>query len=366
MVSTQSSVVTRFRRCQTSDTSLSVVTEIATWGPQGRKKITNHGLAFGFNMNVKHAIGGFLFLSWAGTCLFVCHSARGRGVWQRHQAFLAGEAGFSCFQHTFGDEAFECYEQHLWAGQHGDVAGGNETSASGEDTFFGYPQKLVVTRPRILPFLSCTSVIPIINSRSVSLDVPCCRSQRSTSQLSSTCPPIRIGILSAPISMLSIPTALLTTPRALLSAPTALLSVPIALLSVPTALLSTPLALLFVPTAVLSVPTASWAQLCDCLTPANVLVLRTAGPKWYDAKLCGLVLPVEKERHGPSAGMAQSAELRLRVVRTRTTTRPDLRRKGKVAGCGPMKTIPTSIQVTHVCPRVPVRDVMLTAESAAG
>ena len=30
-----------------------------------------------------------------------------------------------------------------------------------------------------------------------------------------------------------------------------------------------------------------WAPLCDCLTPADVLVLRTAGPKWYDAKLYG-------------------------------------------------------------------------------
>ena len=32
---------------------------------------------------------------------------------------------------------------------------------------------------------------------------------------------------------------------------------------------------------------SSWAPLCDCLTPADVLVLRTAGPKWYDAKLYG-------------------------------------------------------------------------------
>ena len=28
-----------------------------------------------------------------------------------------------------------------------------------------------------------------------------------------------------------------------------------------------------------------WAPLCDCLTPADVPVLRTAGSKWYDAKL---------------------------------------------------------------------------------
>ena len=27
--------------------------------------------------------------------------------------------------------------------------------------------------------------------------------------------------------------------------------------------------------------------LCDCLTTADVLVLRTTGSKWYDAKLCG-------------------------------------------------------------------------------
>ena len=30
-----------------------------------------------------------------------------------------------------------------------------------------------------------------------------------------------------------------------------------------------------------------WAPLCDCLTPVDVLVLRTAGPKKYDAKLYG-------------------------------------------------------------------------------
>ena len=46
-----------------------------------------------------------------------------------------------------------------------------------------------------------------------------------------------------------------------------------------------------------------WASLRDCLTPANVVVLRTAGPKWYNAKLYGpeladplSVLPHEKKR----------------------------------------------------------------------
>ena len=28
-----------------------------------------------------------------------------------------------------------------------------------------------------------------------------------------------------------------------------------------------------------------WVSLRDCLSPADVLVLRTAGPKWYNAKL---------------------------------------------------------------------------------
>ena len=32
---------------------------------------------------------------------------------------------------------------------------------------------------------------------------------------------------------------------------------------------------------------SQWAPLCDCLTAADVLVLRTAGSKWYDAQLCG-------------------------------------------------------------------------------
>ena len=30
-----------------------------------------------------------------------------------------------------------------------------------------------------------------------------------------------------------------------------------------------------------------WAPLCDCLTPADVLVLRTSGSKWYNAKWYG-------------------------------------------------------------------------------
>ena len=30
-----------------------------------------------------------------------------------------------------------------------------------------------------------------------------------------------------------------------------------------------------------------WAPLCDCLTPADVLVLPTTGSKWYHAKLFG-------------------------------------------------------------------------------
>ena len=30
-----------------------------------------------------------------------------------------------------------------------------------------------------------------------------------------------------------------------------------------------------------------WAPLCDCLTPAHVLVLRTTGSKWCNAKLYG-------------------------------------------------------------------------------
>ena len=30
-----------------------------------------------------------------------------------------------------------------------------------------------------------------------------------------------------------------------------------------------------------------WTSLRDCLTPAEVLVLRTGGPKWYNAKLYG-------------------------------------------------------------------------------
>ena len=32
---------------------------------------------------------------------------------------------------------------------------------------------------------------------------------------------------------------------------------------------------------------SSWAPFCDCLTPADVLVLRTAGSKWCDAELYG-------------------------------------------------------------------------------
>ena len=30
-----------------------------------------------------------------------------------------------------------------------------------------------------------------------------------------------------------------------------------------------------------------WAPLCDCLSPAHVLVVRTAGSKWYNAKHYG-------------------------------------------------------------------------------
>ena len=32
---------------------------------------------------------------------------------------------------------------------------------------------------------------------------------------------------------------------------------------------------------------SQWAPLCDCLTLADVLVLRTTGPKWYIGKLYG-------------------------------------------------------------------------------
>ena len=32
---------------------------------------------------------------------------------------------------------------------------------------------------------------------------------------------------------------------------------------------------------------SQWASLRDYFTPADVLVLRTAGPKWYNAKLWG-------------------------------------------------------------------------------
>ena len=98
--------------------------------------------------------------------------------------------------------------------------------------------------------------------------------------------------------------------------------------------------------------TAEVAALCDCF----IRVVESG---------------MTRERLGRAISCPSA---RFWVVRTRTARpdrlhrlkRADLRSKEEVAVCSPMKTTPTRKQLTHVCPRVPVHGVKLSAESAIG
>ena len=131
-----------------------------------------------------------------------------------------------------------------------------------------------------------------------------------------------------------------------------------------------------------------WILIRDSLCPPDILSLRTAGRKWNNAKLYGEFAALwfsltTKNEEAPTSPLPEWPSLcfdyrqKFRIspqcdgVRRVAghdclwmRRRVDLSRRGSWRCV--IKNAPTVIQKTHVCPRVLVHDVKLSALSAVG